>query len=278
MKVLVTGASGFSGHHMVRGLRENGFDVVAHARAKMGDLLDLYTLPDGCDAIVHCAASSALDGKTDEDLFRDNAKVTRHLAELAVHKKISHFIYFSSMSVYGDIIDPVVSESTPINNPNAYGRSKYEGEVALQGLAEKLPSVALRLPGVLGQGAHRHWLASVAQKLMEGEAVTIFNPEAPFNNGVHLNDISALVAGLLRQDLSGHQALVLGATDTISVKEVVLTLKESLKSPSQIRVEESDKTSFHIDSSRAIKEFGYCPMGMADMLVQYSTDLKVSYV
>ena len=59
----------------------------------------------------------------------------------------------------------------------------------LKDTADRLPGLALRLPGVVGPGAHRNWLSSVAAKLVRGETIGAFHLDQPFNNAAHVADI-----------------------------------------------------------------------------------------
>ena len=80
---------------------------------------------------------------------------------MAKNVGVKRFIFFSSLSVYGEIKDSIVHETTPILNPGPYGASKLFGEACLKEAEKEMPSIALRLPAVLGKGARRHWLANI---------------------------------------------------------------------------------------------------------------------
>jgi hypothetical protein len=66
-------------------------------------------------------------------------------------------------------------ESTPLRDPDAYGMTKRLGELMLAERAPGLSGLAMRLPGVVGPGAQRNWLAVAAGKIKRGEKLRAFN-------------------------------------------------------------------------------------------------------
>src|SRR5262249_7182426 len=128
------------------------------------DLGEAGALPDGVEAVVHAAAVSPGPGvaATASDFVRSNAEATRRLSSWARGAGVRKFVYFSSVSAFGQVAGPVLDESSPRVDPDAYGVSKWLGEVVLQEQADGLPSVSLRLPSVVGPGAARNWLATMA--------------------------------------------------------------------------------------------------------------------
>jgi nucleoside-diphosphate-sugar epimerase len=288
VRVLVTGASGFSGSFIAAELARSGFDVTGTYRhapgfaAPYGDLKGLALVQkdlaeaaqrlDPFDTIVHTAATSPAPGVTDDGMRRDNAVATANLVEAALEQGCQRFIYFSSLSIYGTISQPVVDESTPIRDPDMYGVTKYQGEEALQAQAGRLSSISLRLPGVLGPGAHRNWLSSVAAKLKSGETVSAFNLNAPFNNACHVVDMARLVAGLCGRTWEGADSVVLGARGSITVRGAIKRLADALGIELDINEVEAREAGFILSSERAISRWGYDPMEIGDMIERYGRE------
>jgi len=279
MKVLVTGAGGFLGRHLAIDLARQGFDVLGAYRSAPPagvanpvriDLAVADALPAGIEAVVHAAATSAWTGVSTESMARDNVAATRRLIELASRVGANRFVFCSSMSAFGDIKSGSVDESTPIADPDAYGMTKLLGEAMLSEAAPALSGLALRLPAVIGPGAKRNFLAEAARKMKAGQEVSIFNPDAPFNNAVHCADLAALIGGVLRRGWPGYDRLVLGAGGMTTIRGAVERLRAAMGASAPIVVRRADKGAFTLDSTRAIRQYGYAPMEIGAMLDRYA--------
>lgn len=280
MHVLVSGASGFIGWHLACGLARRGFQVTAlyrriaslpavappaGVRLLRADLSTLEDLPSTVDAVVHAAATSPWSGITADDIVRDNVLGTRMLIRYALEAGARRFLFASSLSVYGRITAPVVNEATPLVDPDAYGLSKRLCELLLTESAGRMPALALRLPGVIGRGAHRNFLATTLERLRAGEPVMATNPEAPFNNATHVGDLEDFVARLLDTAWPGFDSLVLGARGQTTIRAAVERLARGCGSQSAIAFRPANRPAFTIDSRRAM-EYGYDP-GHIDTLL-----------
>jgi nucleoside-diphosphate-sugar epimerase len=288
MHVLITGAGGFTGSHMVAALLTRGHSVTAvcgrsrgrldpehHRDAKLsiirGNLAEDLTLPENIDAIVHAAARSPGPGVTTGDLVRDNVTATARLVAHAWAAGAKTFIYLSSLSVNGRIPGPVVDEQTPIIDPDAYGMSKYLGELIVREEAS-LRSLSLRLPGVIGKGSVRNWLTSVLAAAKENRPITLFNGEAQFNNAVHVNDLCAFVGVLLDSAWGGHDVVTLGAAGATTTRRAVDILVQATGSRSLVSTEASRRPPYAISIERARTLYGYTPMQIETMLQVFAAE------
>ena len=121
-------------------------------------------------------------------------------------------------------------------------------------------TLSLRLPGVVGRGAKNGWMCRTARALLRNETVSIYNPDGAFNNVIHTDSLSDFVEGALAQGWTGHELLVLGASDPLTVRGTVQLLKDLLRSDSEIVVEGGGKTPFTLSARRARERFAYRPL------------------
>src|SRR6266481_3953120 len=128
-------------------------------------------------------------------MVRDNVTATTRLIDYACEACATTFIYLSSLSIYGNIVGPVVDEATSIVNPNVYGVTKYKGETMLR--EAPLRSLSIRLPGVIGRGSVRNWLTGVLHAAKHGRTIALYSPENKFNNAIHINDLCRFVADMV---------------------------------------------------------------------------------
>jgi len=286
-RVLVTGVSGFVGSHLANELTARGFSVTGLYRRELdpaapragavdlvqGDLTTLAALPGPVDAIVHAAASSAWTDISAEAMVRDNIVGTLNLLDLAERAHCTRFIYCSSVSVYGRITVPRVDEATPVVDPDVYGASKLLGERLLEERQDRLPGLALRLPGVIGRGARRNWLSSVGGRLKRGEPIEVFNATAEFNNAIHVLELATFVAEVLERGWSGFDSIVLGCSGTIIVRDAVERLAAGMRLTPDIRAIESPKPPFTLSSDRAVERWGFRPAEIGSVIDRYSSEL-----
>jgi UDP-glucose 4-epimerase len=290
MDVLVTGAGGFSGSHLVPALLARGHKVIAvigRTRGRLepaldgnpsltvlaGDLSQPLRFPRRIDTVVHAAARSPGPGVNSADLVRDNSLATTRLINYAREAQAKTFIYLSSLSIYGEIAGPVVDEETPVVNPDEYGITKYVGETTLR--ETPLRSLSIRLPGVIGPRSVRNWLTSVMEGAKSGRAIAIYNPQHPFNNAIHISDLCEFIAGLVTAEAwTGHDAVTVGAAGMTKVRRAVEILVQALRSTSSIEVKPAQKSAFTISSERACRLYGYRPMDIEKMLVQFAAENK----
>ncbi len=144
-RILVTGASGFIGQHLVRRLSARGYLVRAAARQPvifddpnvegiaLGDMSRSFAaeyVVRGVDAVVHAAGMAhARPGLPDAAYTAINVDATRQLARAARAARVKRFVLMSSVRAQvGAVHDGIVTEDTPANPTNAYGRSKIAAE------------------------------------------------------------------------------------------------------------------------------------------------------
>lgn len=172
-RVLLTGASGFVGRHLLHDLVTRGYRLRTAGRGTIpaiagaehvtiGDLgapIDWQPLLDGVDLVVHSAGLAHADGDIPEERYRVvNTEATLALARAAQAAGIRRFVFLSSIRAQsGPISDQPLSEADPLAPTDAYGRSKLAAE---QGLARlDLDWVALRPVLVYGPGVKANMAA-----------------------------------------------------------------------------------------------------------------------
>ena len=292
MHVLITGGTSLLGIHIVRILKDADIRVTVTYRTPGSrlnqleeilkkseiiqiDLNDTHaftSFPKDLNVIVHLAATLPASGVAVEKLVLDNVMGTHRLINYALGAKVDRMIYASSLLVHGTVTVPVVDENTMIVNPGDYGMTKYLGERLLADVAKRIPSVAMRLPGVLGPGAHNAWLPNMFNLIKLGKDVTIYNPDSQFNNAIHGEDVGRFVVNLVNRDWIGYHVMPLATSGLITVRSAANRLIERIGSHSSIHIQQSRKASFIVSSEFAVRKFGYRPTDIEKVLDQYADE------
>src|SRR5882724_11217770 len=151
--IIVTGATGFVGAHLVRELNSKGRSCIAPNRATL-DLTNnaavkAFFASNSAQTVIHAAAKipSCADD-TLENMLRQNVFATANLCEATN----GYFIFISSLDVYGAPLQLPINESTPENPQTDYAISKLASEKLLQarGRESNRKVVILRLAHVYG--------------------------------------------------------------------------------------------------------------------------------
>ncbi len=155
-KILVTGGAGYIGSHTTLALCAAGYDVVVYdnlstgrveavlppARLVVGDLaetgrLDALMREEKFSAILHFAGSIVVPESVENPLkyYQNNTNNTTELIRLAVSNGIPRFIFSSTAAVYGMPATESVTEDSPTQPINPYGRTKLMSEWVIQDTA-----------------------------------------------------------------------------------------------------------------------------------------------
>ena len=242
--VLVTGASGFLGKHMVRALAANGWAVRAAARepaaipeaagverVALPDLArdaDWTPLVDGATHIVHLAGIAHAPGHLPEDVYnRINRDVVGELAG-AARGRVERFVLMSTVGRKQGLPRTMSSaKQTRRFQPTFMARSKLEAERLLAGSG--VPFTVLRPAVVYGRGVKGNIasLATLAQTPMP-------LPFGGLDNRRSLlaidNLASAIELALVSPKAEGEMFLV-ADTEPISVADLVAAMREGLGRP-----------------------------------------------
>lgn len=166
-KVLITGKNSYVGNSFTEWVKD---DSEIH--------IDKISLRDGTwrdrdfseyDVVLHVAGiAHKKETKDNKNLYYQvNRDLTIEVAEKAKKEGISHFVFLSSMSVYG-VETGVINEMTPLKPNTNYGKSKLEAEKGLSGLSSSTFNMAiLRPPMIYGPDCKGNYpkLAKLAAKL-----------------------------------------------------------------------------------------------------------------
>lgn len=242
MRILLTGASGFIGKRLVPVLRSRGWQLrlllrnpgkmkeVACAETELfpGDLETpacFSTALEGVDAVIHLAG--LVTSWRSQELYRVNGEGTRALAQAAtaIRGGPPRFLYISSQAAMGPNPPGRTRVESDLPSPvSEYGRSKREGEIALENLGAALPWTILRPPAVYGPEDRA--LLPFFQMAARGTAILPARATMRFSL-VHVDDLCEGIASALASPRSVGRSYFLSADEQPSVREVLTMMGES---------------------------------------------------
>lgn len=298
MSVLVTGAAGFIGSHLVEALLDRGEEVVGYdlfddfydpalkrrnvetalessgytlVEADIRDPAALSDLPDHVEGVIHLAARAGVRPSIEQPiLYMDvNVAGTAQLLELARVRRLPWFVFASSSSVYGNSDRIPFIEDDPVDRPiSPYAATKKAGELLchtashLNGMA----CLCLRLFTVYGPRQRPDLAIHKFARLMKaGEEIPMFGDGSTQRDYTYVDDI---IDGILRSvDYSrrtpgSYEILNLGESRAIVLRDMIRIVGEALGIQPRIRqlpMQPGDVNATHADVSRAKRLIGYDP-------------------
>ena len=200
--ILVTGATGLVGSHLILALLENNSTVRAmyrceSSRQKTRALFQLYEKQTAFDNIqwiqaditevttldaafknieqvYHCAALISFDPKDEEVLRKTNIEGTANVVNFCIEHQIKKLCYVSSIAAFGDLKEheTIITEETEWNPelPHSdYAISKYGGEMEVwRGKQEGLEVVIVNPGVIIGPGFWNAGSGALFSKLQNG--------------------------------------------------------------------------------------------------------------
>ena len=213
------------------------------------------------EAIIHVAAASY---GAPADLMRVTGIATELLARRAIALDVKRFVHVSAMSVYGRPNVPIVSSTTPIKHSTPYGAAKWAAECYLHDLQDRIPSISVRSPAIVGPllGTHTHFLANVLRAMLIGtENIRISNPDFLFNNIIHQETLAEFLVRLSQSTLHGFRALPVGSAQSEPLLNLIKYMSERSKYSGRLIWESSGAPPFSIDNDEAVS-LGYRPISV----------------
>jgi dihydroflavonol-4-reductase len=242
VRVLVTGATGFTGGHLARALAAGGGQVHALVRdmtrasdlaaagiaLHRGDIRDAAALASamaGVDIVYHIAATYRQAGIGAETYRAINATAAGQIVEAAARAGVRRVVHCSTVGVHGDVEHPPANEDAPLNPGDVYQVTKLEGERLARdtGARLRIEVTIARPTGIYGPGDRR--LLKLFRGVVRGRFPTLGRGEIYY----HLTYIDDLVAGLQlcgEHPAAAHRTYILAGGEVTTLNELVALIAD----------------------------------------------------
>ena len=255
--ILITGATGFIGSHLVKFLAKNDYHISAHGSSadsisKLKENLKTNNIglenikfwqqnfldkewdyPDFSDieTIIHCAAITKVREGTLENYnkyFNMNVLATKSLARKALEEKVKHFIYLSTGQVFGIPASFPITEATPKKPINLYGMTKFIGEQIVDSFGFfGLNYTIVRPFSIYGEG-HYNIISIILDKLSNNEILTVFGDGIQTRAFLHISDFCRAIKLIHNNKECFNQEYNLSGIKEYSVNKLIQIISKKL--------------------------------------------------
>lgn len=230
--VLVTGATGLVGSHLIKALLQKGEQVRALYHRSLPpqdlqkaewvkcDILDIIALEEvlqDVDQVYHCAAIVSFSPKRKHLLYQTNIEGTANIVNACLNVDIKKLVYVSSVAALGKIKNgELISEAIQWNSESdnsEYGKTKYLAEMEVwRGIAEGLNAVIVNPGIILGSGDWNKGSAEIFK--------TIYKEFPWYSEGVNgfvdVEDVINAMISLMKSNIQSQRFIL--SVDNLSYK------------------------------------------------------------
>ncbi|NPA42868.1 MAG: NAD-dependent epimerase/dehydratase family protein [Chlorobi bacterium] len=255
--VLVTGATGMVGGHLLRRLAERGFDVLAvyrnpkgkeHVRRLFrfygsepafdrirwiqGDTADpcfVFDIVPQAPVIVHGAAKISFSPRDKKEMYRTNVEGTAHLINAALDSGTSYLVHISSIAALGGNRSPKTERAvwTWAVPHTTYGATKFLSEMEVwRGMEEGLRAAVINPSVIVSPFYYDRGLGQTVDRLYRRRLPFYTDGSTGY---VHVRDVTEIILRLIERQISGERYILNGGH--MQVRDMLYLLADTLGVP-----------------------------------------------
>lgn len=273
MKILLTGATGFIGQHLITALAkkygQSSILVLTSGSMKSAnfvkyDSINHFNLSadyfDDITHVVHAGAFTPKDSAESNEISScfENIAFTNELVSFD-YKSVLRFINISTLDIYSPI-NQALSEVSPIGPISLYGSSKLYCEDIVKKFAQQKSAdyINLRIGHVYGPGEEKYKkvLPITIKNILEGKPIEIWGDGSDLRSFIFIDDVvAAIVASIDSSEKNIDVNVVSGAS--ISIQDLVKSVVQISGKSIEIRHKPSDhiKRDLVFDNKKLLTTF-----------------------
>lgn len=270
MKIVISGAGGFLGSHLIRELLAETEDTLVALTSKpdrlaaSGRLLpvhrDAFRTIDWAtvDTLVHCAFPRNADGAS----LAAGMAYGSALLWAAVQGGVRAVINISSQSVYSQCREKPAAEEDGLNLESKYAVGKYASELLTEGLCSALPHTSLRMASLIGARFDQRLVNKFVLQALRGQDLNIAGGSQIFGF-LDVRDAASGILSVLKSRPGGWKPVYnLGTDEAYTLADIAETVcamsGEYGEKPVRFHLEPSEAVqNTALNCSRMKEDFGW---------------------
>ncbi len=238
-QILLTGASGFIGRHLLKGLLDEGHTVFAPVRQGSEQKIEslsksdrliivpgsfneakiLDSIKSKIDVIIHVAAIRGAGKAQKQEYYRINAEGTRALVDFSLKRAIPRFLYLSTVGVSGTIPQQLPAKrDDPVAPDGEYHQSKWEAEKIVNSAPRDVLKKLILRPTITYGECDDGFVPRLVELIKQGK---LFLPRNELL--IHLLDVRALVKlilQILKEDRFNDNTYIVADSDPVELHQL----------------------------------------------------------
>ena len=252
--ILVTGATGFIGCHLLPVLHQQGWQTTAAVRddfrqplsipiktIKVGEIDDMTDWQEallGIDTVIHLAGRAHILHETisnpEAAFIKVNTKGTINLVKQSLKAGVKHFIFVSSIHAMAAESDDILNENSSCHPDSPYGRSKLQAEQALIELAKDSNMTWTILRPTLVYGPGNPGNMERLMKLIKRGLPLPFGAIKNRRSFVFVGNLVAAIITCLDHPNAANQIFLISDNQAVSTPQLIRLIAQQIQQPCQL--------------------------------------------
>jgi nucleoside-diphosphate-sugar epimerase len=231
MSVLITGATGFIGKHLIADLQLKNISYLIFSQ-RIENEYDLTRYGD-IKTIIHLAGC-AHKNFSENEYEKINYKATENLVRQAASAGVKRFIFISTVAVHGDKGENITSES-PIAASSVAAKTKYAAEDAIKkiGKSSNMEFVIIRPPLVYGPGVKANF-AAMMKWVYKGFPLPLGGIKHNKRSLVSVGNLVDLIITCIEHPKAANQTFLVSDDNDVSTTVLLQNMAVALNVPSRL--------------------------------------------
>jgi UDP-glucose 4-epimerase len=254
-KIICLGHKGFIGRSICKEIintkktRIIGYSSSDVDLTNWNEVKHLESELDAQTVIIMCSGIKRHVNESIES-YLENVKMVYQLGRIIKRNPIKRFIFFSSVSVYGESSNMLnVDEKTPVNPISYYGNAKYTSECLLLKLSQEIGfSLGIIRPSIVYgsvDSKEKYGPSAFTKLVLDGKEIVIWGDGGELRDFIHIDDLTKLTIQFTFSDLEGVYNFVSGEKN--SFKNVIEIIECVFQKP--IKIVNQKRTKPKVDLS-----------------------------